>query len=45
MMSRHQLGRELDAGKVTNIRAWLGSLTGTLPAAYIAEPQLPGSAR
>jgi cytochrome c peroxidase len=43
LMARHQLGRELDTGTVASIRAWLGTLTGTLPAAYIAEPQLPGT--
>ena len=41
LMGRHQLGVELDAAKVAGIRTWLGSLTGTLPGAYIAEPQLP----
>lgn len=44
LMARHQLGRELDPGTVASIRAWLGTLTGTLPAAYIAEPQLYGGA-
>ncbi len=45
LMGRHQLGIELDAARVANIRAWLGTLTGTLPATYIAEPQLPVSER
>ena len=35
---------ELDPGAVASIRVWLGALTGTLPAAYIAEPQLYGGA-
>ena len=41
LMGRHQLGVELDAARVERIRRWLATLTGTLPAAYIAEPQLP----
>jgi cytochrome c peroxidase len=38
MMARHQLGVELSEAQVRDIRAWLGSLTGELPAAYIAQP-------
>lgn len=41
LMARHQLGKELTDGQVGDIRAWLAALTGELPAAYIAEPQLP----
>lgn len=41
LMGRHQLGIELTDTQVRDIRAWLGSLTGELPAAYIAEPPLP----
>ncbi|MCC7054277.1 MAG: hypothetical protein IT355_13505 [Gemmatimonadaceae bacterium] len=44
LMARHQLGRELGTGTVAGIRVWLGTLTGELPASYIAEPQLPGGA-
>jgi cytochrome c peroxidase len=45
LMARHQLGVELDTARVASIRTWLAALTGTLPAAYIAEPQLPGGSR
>jgi cytochrome c peroxidase len=38
MMSRHQLGRELTPDETRLIAAWLRSLTGTLPAEYIAPP-------
>lgn len=43
MMARHQLGEDLDPEGVASIVAWLGSLTGELPRAYIAEPKLPES--
>jgi cytochrome c peroxidase len=43
MMARHQIGEELSSGDVTAIAAWLGTLTGELPAAYIAPPALPPS--
>ena len=43
LMARHQVGRELTADQVADIRAWLTSLTGELPRAYIAQPQLPAS--
>jgi hypothetical protein len=42
-MARHQVGRELTPAQVADIHAWLTSLTGELPRAYIAEPQLPAS--
>lgn len=42
MMARHQLGIELTAPQVRDIHAWLRTLTGELPAAYIAQPPLPG---
>jgi cytochrome c peroxidase len=42
LMARHQTGDELSAKDVAAIVAWLGSLTGELPAGYIAPPQLPG---
>jgi cytochrome c peroxidase len=45
LMGRHQLGVELTNAQVHDIHAWLGALTGTLPAAYIAEPQQPQSSR
>jgi cytochrome c peroxidase len=41
MMARHQLGIELDSDEVRDLEAWLGSLTGELPTAYIAKPMLP----
>ena len=41
LMGRHQLGRELTAEQRADIRAWLSSLTGELPGAYIAEPPRP----
>ena len=37
-MARYQLGRELDARQVGAIVTWLRTLTGELPAAYIAPP-------
>ena len=45
LMGRHQLGVELTATQVQDIHAWLGALTGKLPASYIAEPQQPASGR
>jgi cytochrome c peroxidase len=41
MMARHQIGEELTDDDVTSIVAWLGALTGELPAAYIQAPKLP----
>jgi cytochrome c peroxidase len=38
LMGRHQLGVELTDAQERDIRTWLGSLTGELPAAYIAQP-------
>ncbi|AKU93158.1 cytochrome-c peroxidase [Vulgatibacter incomptus] len=43
MMAAHQLGKELADDDVKSIVAWLGSLTGEVPAAYIAKPELPAS--
>ena len=34
-------GQQLTDAQVRDVRAWLSALTGELPAAYIAEPQLP----
>lgn len=42
-MAWHQLGQELKDDDVKNIVAFLGSLTGEIPAAYIAKPELPPS--
>lgn len=41
LMGRHQLGRELTPAQIASIRAWLATLTGELPAAYIAAPPRP----
>lgn len=41
MMSRHQLNRELTNEQTVEIVAFLKTLTGDLPKAYIAKPQLP----
>jgi cytochrome c peroxidase len=43
MMGKHQLGLELEDREVQAIVTWLGSLTGKLPAAYTATPELPPS--
>jgi cytochrome c peroxidase len=43
MMAKHQLGKELTADQVESILAFLGALTGELPADYIAKPKLPDS--
>jgi cytochrome c peroxidase len=45
LMGRHQLGVELTDAQVRDIHTWLSSLTGELPAAYIAEPQQPNARR
>lgn len=45
LMARHQLGKELNDAQVSSIVTWLGSLTGELPAEYIANPPLPKAAR
>ncbi len=42
LMAKHQNGKELDQQQVDRIVAFLGSLTGEIDLAYIAEPQLPG---
>ena len=41
LMGRHQLGRELTEAQIASIRAWFSTLTGELPAAYIAAPPRP----
>ena len=38
---RHQLGKELTGRQIAAIRTWLATLTGELPAAYIAQPPRP----
>jgi cytochrome c peroxidase len=41
MMGHYQLGVDLTDAQVRDIRTWLSSLTGELPAAYIAQPPRP----
>ena len=43
LMAWHQLGRELEAAEVRDVVAFLGSLTGTVDAQYVAAPELPES--
>jgi cytochrome c peroxidase len=43
LMGRHQLGRELPDADVAVIVEFLKALTGELPSAYIAKPELPPS--
>ncbi|MCZ7584216.1 MAG: c-type cytochrome [Deltaproteobacteria bacterium] len=43
MMADHQLGRALDDEDLRLINAWLGALTGDVPADYVAPPELPPS--
>jgi cytochrome c peroxidase len=42
-MAMHQLGRSLSDAEVASIAVFLESLTGTIDASYIAEPELPAS--
>jgi cytochrome c peroxidase len=44
LMAYDQLGKELSDAQVSAIVAFLGSLSGSLPSAYIQEPALPPSA-
>jgi cytochrome c peroxidase len=41
LMGRHQLGRELTPAQIASIRTWFSTLTGQLPASYIASPPRP----
>jgi cytochrome c peroxidase len=45
MMARHQVGKELTDAQANAIVAWLGCLTGDLPADYIKKPELPPSTK
>ena len=45
IMGRVQLGRALTDGEVTDIVAFLESLTGPLPAGFITAPILPAASR
>lgn len=42
-MGKHQLGLNLADAEVESIVAWLKSLTGKLPEAYLTPPVLPPS--
>ena len=42
-MAWHQLGQQLTDDDVTNLTAFLRALTGEIPVAYIAKPELPPS--
>lgn len=39
LMARHQLGRELTEAQVAAVVTWLETLTGTIPAEYVAPPK------
>jgi cytochrome c peroxidase len=39
LMAWHQLGKQLTPAEIQSIAAFLGSLTGTIDAAYIAKPE------
>ncbi len=41
LMARHQLGKQVTDAQVADIVAFIGSLTGELPTAYIAPPPMP----
>lgn len=41
LMARHQVGIALTASQVGDLHAWLGTLTGTIPVDYVAEPPRP----
>lgn len=43
LMGEHQLGRSLTDAQVGEIRSFLGSLKGEIPAQYVAMPELPPS--
>ena len=40
-MAEHQLGKSLKPDEILDIMAFLEALTGDIPAAYIAQPELP----
>jgi cytochrome c peroxidase len=43
LMARHQLGKQLDDQQLSDILAFLGSLTGEIDKALVAQPKLPAS--
>lgn len=42
-MAEHQLGKQLTAAELAQIKSFLVALTGEIPADYVKEPQLPAS--
>ncbi len=42
-MAEHQLGKQLTEVQVASIAKWLGTLTGEVPAVWLAVPKLPPS--
>ena len=43
IMSEYQTGRPLSEAEIQSVTAWLRTLTGEIPAQYIAKPALPRS--
>lgn len=43
LMSRHQLGSQLESDQVDDMVVFLRALTGELPSDYTAQPELPAS--
>jgi cytochrome c peroxidase len=43
MMARHQLGVSLTDDESDRIVAWMDTLTGEIPAAYVRSPELPAA--
>lgn len=43
LMASHQLGRDLEKEQIDSIVTFLKTLTGKIPAEYIAQPELPAS--
>jgi cytochrome c peroxidase len=43
MMGKHQLGLELSEAETGAIVTWLDALTGEIPKAYVAKPELPAA--
>ncbi|MBK7859273.1 MAG: cytochrome-c peroxidase [Archangiaceae bacterium] len=41
LMAHHQLGVELSEREVGSLVAWLGTLSGEVPAEYVRRPELP----
>ena len=44
IMAKLQLGRDVSADDIADIVAFLGSLTGEVPAEFAAAPSLPPAA-